>query len=222
MGKPRTDARENIITALEIAIEQSKVENPLSEVAIYFNNNLLRGNRSRKLESELFNAFVSENYPPLATVGINIDYHKANFLEKPSKSFQLNYEMDPNIATIKLYPGITESVVKAIIQTPGLKAIIIESFGSGNLPSTPWLIALFEECVQKQLILYNISQCNGGKVLKGQYASSKNSNNLLVSGSDISSEAAITKLMWVLGQKLDYQTSINLLEANLAGELSST
>jgi L-asparaginase len=222
MGKARTDAKENLITALEIAISQANASKPLQEVAIYFNNSLLRGNRSRKLESELFNAFVSENYPPLATVGVSIDYHLSNYHQQThNESFHLKLAMDPNVAVVKLYPGISEAYLNSILVIPGLKGLLVESYGAGNFPNAPWLLHFFESCYYKNILLFNISQCNGGRVSVGQYASAKDFSNLFANGADISAEAAITKLMWVLGQDLDYASSKLLLETNIAGELTA-
>jgi L-asparaginase len=153
ISEPRSDARENLITSLEIASAKKDGRATVPEVCLYFDYELLRGNRSKKVESMHFDAFESENYPPLAKAGVTIDYNYS-VIHQPTdkKELKLRTKFDNNISILKLFPGITPATVESIIKTPGLKALVLETYGSGNAPSSPWLIQLFKESIRKGLI----------------------------------------------------------------------
>ncbi len=223
VGTLRTDGRENLISAIEIAAAKKKDGSPqVPEVCIYFENFLYRGNRTSKRNAEHFNAFSSENYPPLAEAGIHIKYnYSAIHYPDHRKILRVHCNLDMNIAILKMYPGISQNVVEGITGISGLKAIILETFGSGNAPSSEWFIKCLEEASQKGIIILNVTQCQAGSVEMGRYETSVKLKSIgVVSGFDTTTEAAVTKLMFLLGQELSRKEIEFYLESNIAGEIS--
>lgn len=221
ISEPRSDARENLITALDIA-SASKNGSPLvPEVCIYFDYELLRGNRSKKVESMQFDAFDSGNYPPLAKAGVKIDYNFSVIRTAQSANLVLRSSFENNIAILKLFPGINQHVVKAVLGVPPLKAVVIETYGSGNAPTLPWLLEELKKAIARGVIVLNVSQCPGGRVLQGRYETSKALEQIgVISGADMTTEAAVTKLMLLIGE-FGVEKTRELIGLSLAGELTA-
>ncbi|MCW5910712.1 MAG: asparaginase [Cyclobacteriaceae bacterium] len=220
ISQPRSDARENLITSLEIASAKHGGIPVVPEACIYFDYQLLRGNRAKKVESMHFDAFQSGNYPVLARAGVKIDYNVAAIAQPLGGVLKLLSRFDSSVAILKLFPGISKQMVEAVLKTEGVKAVIIETFGSGNAPSAAWFVSCLKLAIEQGIILLNVSQCPGGMVEQGRYETSKALAQIgVISGGDITLEAAVTKLMLLLGEfGVDY-TRENIGNA-LAGEMA--
>ena len=221
IAEPRSDARENLITALEIASAKKDGRPLIPEVCIYFDYELLRGNRSKKVESMQFDAFDSGNYPPLAKAGVKIDYNFSVIREHLVRpNLQLRSNLDTNISILKLFPGISSSTVEAILHTKGLKALILETYGSGNAPTSDGLITSLKKAIDQGIIVLNISQCPGGMVTQGRYETSRELQRIgVIGGADMTTEAAVTKLMLLLGEH-GVEGARKMIGKDLAGELT--
>lgn len=217
----RSDARPNLITAIEIAARKNKDKAVVPEVCIYFDYQLLRGNRTRKIRSSQFGAFESENYPLLAKIGITIDFN-LSAIQKANKDVKLTFndKFDPNVVILKLFPGITRKVVESILSIRDLRGVVLESYGSGNAPTDEWFLDSLKSAIDRGITIFNVSQCIGGKVIHGRYATSRNLQEIgLVSGWNITSEAAVTKLMHVLGYETDSERIKERLSTPISGEM---
>lgn len=221
IGEIRTDAKENIITAMEIASARRNGKAIVPEVCIYFDYSLFRGNRTKKFNTESFEAFRSVNFPPLAEAGIHIRYREQDILPHPVEPFEIFTALDSSISVLKLFPGITAGVVAAALNAPGIKAVIMESFGSGNTSTEPWFIDCLTSALKRQVIILDRTQCDGGSVTLGRYETSAQLKEIGVTdGNDLTFETAVAKLMFLLGQNLPVPTVKNLLETSLKGELT--
>lgn len=225
IGKLRTDAKENLITALEIAADKDTLGNPIvPEVCVFFQNDLLRGNRTTKVNAENFNAFKSYNYPNLAKSGIQIRYdRKAIIHPNYDKKTVFHYRLDNRIASLKLFPGIDRETVQAILTLKNVKAIILETYGSGNAPLSPWFLDLIRETVKRGVIIVNITQCNTGMVDMQRYETGRELLRAgVVSGFDATFEAALTKLMFLVGHRYEKEEIKVRMRVPLVGEITRT
>jgi len=222
IGTLRTDGKENLITAIEIAAAQKNGHAIVPEVCIFFEFKLFRGNRAVKRDSENFSAFVSENYPALATAGVDIKY-STEFIHYPENKgiLKVRSHFDDNVVILKMFPGINRTVFDSILEIPGLKGVVLESFGSGNVPTTRWLLNSIKKAIRKNIIILNVTQCQGGSVVMGQYETSVELLNAgVISGKDMTTEAAVIKLMFLLGQELKREEIKLHLNKSLSGEIS--
>ena len=224
VGMPRTDGKENLISSVEIATAKDSDGNPLvPEVCIFFNSQLLRGNRSTKVNATGFDAFTSPNYPALATAGINIKYNNRaiHYSRKDTKKLAIHTNLDTRVSILKVHPGITEQVVRDILLGSMTRAVIIETYGSGNAISRKWFLDIISEAAAMGKILLNVTQCLCGDVNMDLYATGKALKNAgVVSGFDSTTEAALGKLFYLMGACDDNEQVKALLEKNLKGEIS--
>ncbi len=222
IGTIRTDGRENLIAALEIAAATEEGKSVVPEVCILFGAKLYRGNRTTKADAESFDAFQSFNYPPLAEIGIHIDYNYSAIDYSPKTApIEAFTGMNTNVAVLKLFPGIRIEVIDAIINTPGLRGLILETYGAGNAPTTKQFLNKIKEAGEKGIIVYNVTQCQGGSVEMGRYETSREMINYgVVSGYDITIEAAVCKLMHLLEKYSDPNEIKKYLNSPLRGEIT--
>lgn len=220
ISEPRSDARENLITSLEIAAAVVHGRPAVPEVCIFFDYELLRGNRSKKVESMQFDAFDSGNYPPLATAGVKIDYNETAILRTEASALTLLTAFDTQVAILTLFPGLNQNTVRATLSIPGLRAVILETYGSGNAPTAPWLIHELSDAIKQGVLIVNISQCAGGRVNQGKYETSEALATIgVLGGADMTLEAAVTKLMILFGN-FPAEKVRDLIVRPIAGELS--
>lgn len=223
IGEVRTDGEENLITALQIAASTDSKGLPMvQEVAILFENYLWRGNRATKRSADNFNAFKSNNYPALAKIGLGITFdvdalsHTA--LQRPLNA---RYDMDPSVMSLDLFPGISATTLRHQLATPGIKGIVLRTFGAGNAPTATWFTDLIREAVERDIVILNVTQCSNGAVDACRYSGADSLTSLgVVPGRDITFEAAITKLMFLFGIGLSPKAVRHYLNTAICGEVT--
>lgn len=222
IGDLRTDAKENLITSIQVASAYENGKPVIQEVGLYFEYKLYRANRTTKINAEQFEAFASMNYPPLAESGVHLNFNYPLLLKPKENQNDLvvRKNLDNHVAVLKLFPGITESVVRSFMNIPDLKGIILETYGSGNAPTEKWFVDLLEESVNKGIYIVNVTQCKGGSVILGHYETSSELKRIgIVDGKDITTETAIAKMMYLLGEKLSKEEFTHYFQTPLRGEM---
>ncbi len=222
IGDLRTDAKENLITAIQIASARDTNNEPIiSEVGLYFEYKLYRANRTTKINAEQFEAFSSPNYPPIAESGVHLKFNH-NLLYKPeqNKKLIIRKKLEDSIVVLKLFPGITKQVVQGILEIPTIKGVVLETYGSGNAPTEKWFIELLKEALLKGIYIVDVTQCIGGSVVLGQYETSIQLEKIgLINGKDITTESAIAKLMYQIGENISRNEFKTFFETPLRGEM---
>ncbi len=220
IGTIRTDGKENLITSIEIAAAKDNEGNAIvSEVAIYFEYSLYRGNRTTKVSANAFEAFLSPNYPELAIAGVDIRYDTNALLKTRKRQLHFNPKMDDRVALMKIFPGFSIKVYERLFDIEQTRAVVIESFGSGNVPNNTEFHELIEKYIKDGGIVINTTQCYTGSVEQGKYANSTTFNKLgVISGNDVTTEAAITKIMYLLGNCSSTEEVKELFVQSLVGE----
>lgn len=221
IGDLRTDAKENLITAIQLAGLKKNGKTVINEVGLYFEYKLYRANRTTKINAQHFEAFASLNYPPLAESGVHlsVDFPELRRVNR-RKKLVVHKELEGNIMVVKLFPGMNQEVFQHLLRAENVKGIIIETFGSGNATTADWFINLLKEAIARGVMVVNVTQCKGGSVSMGQYETSTKLKKIgIISGKDITTEAAVAKLMYLLTKDLAPKVFKTIFETSLRGEM---
>ena len=223
IGQLRTDGKENLLTSIEIAAARDADGTPIvPEVCIFFENRLMRGNRTTKINAEGFNAFRSYNCPSLAHAGIHIKYER-HLIRRPdpTRPFQPHFLMDNHVIILTLFPGIRKEYVESVCRLNGVRGIILKTFGSGNAPQKPWLIKILRELVDRGVIIVNITQCSQGAVEMQRYGTGLQLLQAgVLNGHDSTVEGMVTKMMFLLGHDYQWEKITRLMNESIAGEIT--
>ena len=221
IGDLRTDAKENLITAIQIAALKNKGKAVIQEVGLYFEYKLYRGNRTTKINAEHFQAFASLNYPHLIESGVHLTvFNEYLFKQKKKQSLKSHRNMDDNAAILKIFPGININIIDAILGAKNLKALVLETYGSGNAPMEEWFLERLNNAIEDGIHIINVTQCSGGAVMMGHYETSSRLKKMqVINGKDITTEAAITKAMYLLGCGVSHDLFKTVFETSLRGEM---
>lgn len=224
IGEVRTDGEENLITALQIAAARRADRDAamVTEVAILFENYLWRGNRATKMSADNFNAFRSPNYPRLAHIGLGIDFNAEALWRSPARRpLNVRTAMDTNVAIITIYPGITQQMLKHQLTAPGLKGVVLKTFGAGNAPTAKWFVDIIKDAIKRDIVIMNVTQCINGGVYEARYSAGVPLWNLgVIPGHDITTEAAVTKMMFLFGLGISTNEVKYYLSHALCGEMT--
>ena len=223
IGDLRTDAKENLITSIQVAALSNKEGRPLvQEVGLYFEYKLYRANRTTKLNAEHFEAFASLNYPSLGESGVNLVINEqALWRPDAHKPLKVHRNLVSDILLIKFFPGMSEEILSHMIQSPKIKGVVLESFGAGNVTNEPWMVSLLEATIQRGVPIVNITQCPGGRGAMGLYETSIDLKRIgIISGNDLTTEAALAKMMYLLGAGVKGEAFKKEFETSLRGELT--
>lgn len=223
IGVLRTDGRENLITAIEIAAaKENNGRAVVPEVSLYFQNRLFRGNRTKKISAEEFSAFASYNYPALADVGVGIHFN-AKYINRPASRlpFEINTSVSTDVIVVKIFPGLTEGVFRAMLGVKGVRGIILETYGAGNAPTTEWFTDALGEVMERGVYVMNVTQCTSGSVDMDIYETGRALQKCgVINGRDITVEAAVTKMMCMLGRGYEHSTMLKRMSTSIRGEMN--
>jgi L-asparaginase len=224
IGDLRTDAKENLITSIEVASANKNGVPVISEVCLYFEYKLYRANRTTKISSEQFEAFTSMNFPPLAESGVHLKFNEHLIYQSTNnkeKRLIVRKSFVEDVVILKLFPGISKLVIESILNIPNLKGVVLETYGSGNAPNSDYFISLLKEAIDKGVKIINVTQCKSGRVMMGHYDTSLLLREIgVVNGGDITTESAIAKLMYLLDKNLTEEEFKHFFEKSLRGELT--